>query len=1079
MRYRLGIDLGTNSLGWAILELNDDGSPSPKRVVRLGSRIYSDGRNPKDGQSLAVMRRGPRAQRRRRDRYLKRRDRLMDALVEFGLMPNDPAERYKLVPIDPYRLRAKGLHEPLTPHEFGRAIFHLNQRRGFKSNRKTDKAADKETGKVKPAIAALEARISDAGTRTVGEYLARLRYPDGLSAKAANASVRARLRNAGKKDAAYDLYVSRELVEREYDELWKAQQRLSPALYLDEARDKIKGILFFQRALRPVDPGPCAIDPPTDRNDRDGRRAPLALPSTQRLRIYQELNNLRIALPGQQERPLSLAERDLLASRLIRGENLAFRTNARGKTDIRKLLTLPSPARINLEDADRRPEIKGDSTTAALANKKRFGDDWHRLKLFQQDTIVEALLEIEVEHQLVDWLTRDLRLDDDRALEVARVTLPDEYGRYGRRATGRLLPHLIEQVIPISEAAALAGYGAHSQRHDGVLRTDLPYYGEVLTQYVAGGTLDQRERNDEKRYGKLANPTVHIGLNQLRKVVNALIKKFGKPEQIVVELARDLKLSRDQKERLKKEQAENLRRNEQYRSELAAWPGPKPLDSAENRQRWKLWHAMRGESGLSVTCPYTGDPIGAAMLFSADVEIDHILPFSRTLDDGIGNKVLCVRRANRDKAGKTPYEAFGHSPSGYEWNDILARAERMFSKDKNKLRRFLPDGIAWYLREEKDFLARHLVDTAYLSRVARQYLECLYPPDAARIWASRGTLTGLIRGKWGLNKILSEKDTKNRTDHRHHAVDAAVIAAMDRSLLKAVSDASTRAESTGLNKLLDGMPTPYVEFRDEIANAAQRVIVSHKPDHGPEAALHDEQPYGIKSGPDAKGIYEVQIRKAVDTLSVDAISNVADPRLRELLGQATRDKTGAALAKSLSEFSASTGVHRVRILRRESIRPIKDITKRAYKGVKTNSNHCYEIWADETGRWKGDLVSTFDANSHAYRAFRQNIPAFRKTTFSGRALIMRLIKDDLVRMSVDGSEKVMRVVEVLKQGINFAEHFEANTNARNKDTDGGFRYEFSAIGPLRDRRARRVFVDPIGTLKDPGYRECLSDASST
>ena len=136
---RLGFDLGTNSIGWAVYRL--DGIPSRSHVATVaelldcGVRVFDDGRNPKDGRSLAEMRRIPRSARRRRDRYLERRGHLIALLVDLGLMPIDETERRNLAELDPYELRAHGLDKPLAPYELGRALFHLNQRRGFKSNR--------------------------------------------------------------------------------------------------------------------------------------------------------------------------------------------------------------------------------------------------------------------------------------------------------------------------------------------------------------------------------------------------------------------------------------------------------------------------------------------------------------------------------------------------------------------------------------------------------------------------------------------------------------------------------------------------------------------------------------------------------------------------------------------------------------------------------------------------------------------------------------------------------------------------------------------------------------------------------
>ena len=134
--YRLGLDLGSNSIGWFVIWLDENGDPC--ELGPGGVRIFPDGRDPQSKSSNAVSRREARGMRRRRDRYLKRRARLMEQLIKFGLMPSDVSERKALERCDPYELRADALDRCLPLHHVGRALFHLNQRRGFRSNRKTD-----------------------------------------------------------------------------------------------------------------------------------------------------------------------------------------------------------------------------------------------------------------------------------------------------------------------------------------------------------------------------------------------------------------------------------------------------------------------------------------------------------------------------------------------------------------------------------------------------------------------------------------------------------------------------------------------------------------------------------------------------------------------------------------------------------------------------------------------------------------------------------------------------------------------------------------------------------------------------
>ena len=329
--YRLGLDVGTNSIGWAALSLDPTGRPNS--ILGLGARIYSDGRNPKDGTSLAVARRGPRGMRRRRDRYLQRRDDLMEALIALDLMPADEAERQALVTLDPYALRAKGVHEPLPPHELGRALFHLDQRRGFKSNRTTDTSDD---NKLTEKIEELDRRIRESGARTLGDYLHRRRLKGKM--------VRAR------PEAGF--YPHRGLYEKEFDSIQETQAPHHPLR--PEQWAHLRDIMFFQRPLRPVDPGWCLLE-------EDERRAHRALPCAQEFRMVQEANNLRILVPGEPAKPLTRDQRD----RVLR----ELRTKKELKLDgLLKLLKLPSGARINLLDENRKA-LKGDETTARLSHK--------------------------------------------------------------------------------------------------------------------------------------------------------------------------------------------------------------------------------------------------------------------------------------------------------------------------------------------------------------------------------------------------------------------------------------------------------------------------------------------------------------------------------------------------------------------------------------------------------------------------------------------------------------------------------------------------------------------------------------
>ena len=847
--YRLALDLGSTSLGWAVFRLNAEHEPTA--IIRSGVRIFSDGRNPKDGASLAVTRRAARAMRRRRDRLLRRKARMMSKLIEHGFFPADSSARKTLEQLNPYQLRATGLDTALSPAEFARALFHLNQRRGFQSNRKTDRK-DNDSGALKQAIGTLRAQIQTSGCRTVGEWFWKERMqqrPEGVAGQGVRARYRETpyLTEEGKKriDKRYDLYVERAMVAQEFDALWEAQTAFNPTQFNEEARTDLRDTLLHQRDLRPVRPGRCTLLP-------DEERAPLALPSTQRFRIYQEVNNLRL-LSDLREEPLTLVQRDKIVAMLEARAKVSF-------DQMRKALELSGATKFNLEDA-KRTELKGDAAAAALGKKALFGPAWGSFDATLQDEIVWHLITEESEERLVDWLQEQTGIDEARAQAIANTSLPDGYGRLSRKALARILPCLRdpdEQGRPrtYDKAVQAAGFAHHSDlgfdfehandevdcigertiASTGEIKPvyafkQLPYYGRALQRHVAFAKSDPK--NEEERYGKIANPTVHIGLNQVRTVVNALVRRYGRPTEVVIELARDLKQSREQKQEAQRKQAENQKRNDRIRSAIA-----QALDIAEVRvrtadiQKWILWEELSFDAA-DRRCPYSGVQISVSMLLSERVEIEHILPFSKTLDDSLNNRTVSLREANRIKGNRTPWEARADfEAQGWAYDGILQRAERM---PLRKRFRFAEDGYARWLGEDKDFLARALNDTRYLSRVAAEYLRLICPGSATRVIP--GQMTALLRAKFGLNDVLGLNGEKNRNDHRHHAVDACVIGVTDQGLMQRFAQANAQARTSGLTRLVEEMPEPWATYREHVERAVNHIWVSHKPDHGYEGAM--------------------------------------------------------------------------------------------------------------------------------------------------------------------------------------------------------------------------------------------------
>ena len=559
--YRLSLDLGTNSIGWCVLALKKvDGPARPVSILDMGVRIFSDGRNPKDGSSNAEARRKPRGMRRNRDRFLERRNNLLKALVEYGLMPQDEQERRALTALDPYELRARGVKEPLTPYEFGRAIFHLNQRRGFKSNRKSDSKAS-DAGAIKQAVKELETQIDSVGAKTFGEYL----YKRGQAGKHVRARLKTRLipfkDDKVKKEDYYEFYPSREILDKEFEVLWENQQQYHPEILTDAARAVLHEIIFYQRPLKPQVVGNCTFE-------RSEERAPKALPIVQRCRIYQELNHLQIIDATLQSRPLTIQERDPLAGLLCKPGGKKSGKSELTFDKMRRVLKIGENTTFSHE-SEKRTTLEADSTSALMVHLDRFGAQWYKMTDEEQEKVIDALIHESDEEKLIQSLMEDWGVDRAHAETISSTPLPQGHGRLGRTASRKIVKELVNEVIPYSEAVVRAGYKSHSQLSNGVVFDRLPYYGEVLERHVIldpekGGRPDAPL---ELRFGKVGNPTVHIALNQLRKVVNEVIKLHGKPAEIHVEVLRDLKNSLQKKQEMKKVQKANQDENDACRKE--------------------------------------------------------------------------------------------------------------------------------------------------------------------------------------------------------------------------------------------------------------------------------------------------------------------------------------------------------------------------------------------------------------------------------------------------------------------------------------------------------------------------------
>lgn len=833
MKYRLGLDMGATSIGWAIFDI--DGNDWKD----FGVRIFDDGREDKSKQSLCVKRRLSRSMRRLTDRrHIKTRE-LLEILTELKLFPASAEERKKLKLRDPYELRAKALDERLSLFELGRVLMQLSKRKGFLSNRKDDK---KEGGKLAKGNEELKTAMKEKGARTYGEFLYLQKYENEQKKEGKIPSIRLKKCFDDNGKFIGGLFPFRKDYKEEFEQIWKKQAEFYPAVLTDENQEKIKFALFFQRPLKEAEEGECVFE-------KGEKRIPRAHPLFQEFRIWQNILNLRFYALNEEkkdkedledkEEGLSLVSKALFNHTFKnkeeiqtkkdevltkeKTEELAFllknpaklNSDSRGIVsfnNIKKALGLDKEGIFNYEgkrrkSGDSKKGLLGDTTQRAMEEYPEVVAVWNGFSeekkgaliyfLFRPEkfmTIPKKGISIEDKNNLIqEYLQNRFGFSEEGSrLLLEEVDLEQETASLSEKAIRKILPFMkAGQMYP--DACESAGY--HHSNKQYVSLDRLPYYGEVLGQ-VCLGKKAENPKNDVEKYGKINNATVHVALNQLRYLVNELIDRYGKPYDIAVEYARDLSAGAKERQKIQQKQENNEKENKKIEGNIKEklqnfFPFKKDI------QKYKIWERQ------GKMCPYTGVMIGIEDLFKGQkFQIEHILPFSRTLDNSMDNKVISTIQANYDKGNKTPYEAFHNSPGSYNWKEIKRRSmmlppEMQWRFNKNAMDKF---------KELEGPIARSLNDTRYMTRLLQDYLQPIVREDGKkRVQAVAGMLTAMVRKAWGLNlyknkeknpevELSEQKEKQNnkenleyRAFHNHHAIDAAVVAAINRGQISSAA----------------------------------------------------------------------------------------------------------------------------------------------------------------------------------------------------------------------------------------------------------------------------------------------------
>ena len=934
-----GLDIGIASVGWAVL--------SETRIVDLGVRCFDKAETPDKGESLNLARRAARLMRRRLRRRAWRLTKLGRMLKREGILAN--ANLFKNQPSftdSTWALRVAGLDRQLNADEWSRVIYHLCKHRGFHwisraEEKKAEEDSKGEGGKVKQGLAGTAKLMREKNYRTAAEMVLN-EFPEAQ-------------RN---KRGDYGKALSRVLLGEELIGLFLRQRELGNP-HASEGLEKAilgngdhrSGLFWSQKpALAGKDLlkmlGYCTFE-------KAEYRAPKATFTAERHVWLTRLNNLRVVVDGR-TRSLNESERALAFPLPYQsGEKFTYKhlrtaLIKAGMPDSFKFAGLSYPsARQKEEDKAKDPE--GESLVKLPA--------WHELRL----TLKKAGLETEWQGMAaaaqdgqpetldqIAWVLSVFKDDDEVSSELGKLALPagqkmidtllsirfDKFHALSLKALRKIVPHM-EAGLRYDEACEKAGYH-HSQLHK-VGEGEHKYLPSLYASRDKDGRMMFSDALDVPR-----NPVVLRSINQARKVLNALVKTYGSPHSVHIEMARDLSRPFDDRKEIKKEQEEFRARNDKDKSEFAEHFSVIGVPRGGDFEKWRLYREQQGK------CAYSLGAIDLhRLLESGYVEVDHALPYSRSFDDSKNNKVLVFAKENRDKGNQTPYEYLNGADNSQRWREFVAFVESNKAWRQAKRSRLLRKDFS--PREAEEFKERNLNDTRYVCRFFKNYVEQFLRladgSEARRCVVVSGQLTSFLRARWGLIKIREESD-------RHHALDAAVVAACSHSMVKRLSDYARRREleqvregfvdaETGeivnpamFQQLRQHFPDPWPQFRDELQarlkmndpaalrtemeqlgtyppealSALRPLFVSRAPQRRNSGAAHKDTIYAQTDSMKKQG--SVAQKVALSSLTLKDLDKLVDPHRNQALYAAIRTRLESHDGKADKAFSADKPLHK-------------------------------------------------------------------------------------------------------------------------------------------------------------------------
>lgn len=887
-------DIGVASIGWAVIEDN--------ALKDMGVRIFTKAENPKTGESLALPRRAARGVRRRLARRSGRLNtikqllckefklELQDYLSSDGKLPKAYISS-KAAPLpSPYQLRTKALDQKVDSSELARIVLHIAKHRGY-GNKHAKESKDTESGKVKKAIEENRLILQDKGYRSVGEYLCKEYFQQARELDPTKQSaVSLEFKNVRNTTDNYEHCVSQDMLQDELALIFSKQRDYGFAIS-KEFEDSLIKKIFEQRPLKSFDDkvGECQFIAGEKRAPKDSVSA---IEFVALSRIINTLANLSKKSGEVYDKAMVLK---ILASVLEKGE-MSYRA-------LREMINLDEKIQFvdsrldyskGLKEAEK---VKFVEFAHLKAFKKALGESFASLEREHIDKIASQIAVIkdvvELHKKLESYSAKEqLHLTSEQIQALSNLNFSKHIS---------LSFKALEQILPFMRGECQA----RSSNADYCIGIDESGESQCLRY---DESVEKAGLNTGKKTSKgdilppfeefepyLANPVVKRALAEYRKVLNALLKQYGRPHKIHIEYAREAKLNATERQKYEKEQRENYAANQAARKQCEEL-GLEP--SSTNLLKLKLWEEQRefcAYSGEKITHTHLKDPTA--------LQIDHIYPYSRSFDDSYMNKVLVFTKANQEKGDKTPFEAFGADSA--KWGKIVGLITFAKKLPKSKARRILN---ANFVDKEAGFKLRNLNDTSYIARLVadytQTYLEFL-PLDESEdttlgrgqqgskrhIVVVNGALTATMRHYLGFA-------SKDRNNHLHHGLDAVIIGFMNDRVIKAFSEFKKTQETSRaayyahtLSKEEYKKKRAFINlpngenFRASVLEKLESIFVSKPPRLRARGALHEATFYSpndpklLKSYGGTKGVEKALALGKMRKIGTKIVSNGAMVRV--------------------------------------------------------------------------------------------------------------------------------------------------------------------------------------------------------